>query len=156
MDWTTILPGAAAAALAAVLPPLIAWLGRQTAGTYAANWAAGVGAAAGRVLIALLQARATGPQADLRAVLSAAVQAEADRVMASYATTVRKIGATRADAESRILGELGRMPEVAALLTPPPELRELVARPIAQAVPYSEAYSAPYPIGMPTVAERLG
>jgi hypothetical protein len=160
-EWTTLISGAALAVLGALARYLIGWINRAVETGYLSQWHAGILAAAGRVLLAVLDAIAKDPAADKRALLMEAVRAEADRFMRAYARTANKIGGTRAEAESRLLGELGRMPELAALLAPAAELRELLPAEVSR-------WSEPYPIGTPmqagwplppaptAIADRLG
>ncbi len=138
-DWKEFItlwqPVIAAIVLYVGIPMLQNWLAQQ-------RWGKGAASFAGKAYIALMQARKEKPGTDLKILIADVVREQGLAFAKSYAETATRLGATQADADSRVKGALGDMlakdPTLSVAPTETVTLQE-VRNPPALAVPLRSA-----------------
>ena len=110
MDWSQIIQTALMGLVTAVVLPLAGvMVQRYVKDANLAQFATGAMAAAGRAATVVQAARQANPSAPLASLVDVAARAEAVAMLAGYRDTVTALGATQADAISRVKGELGKL-----------------------------------------------
>lgn len=113
MDWQTIATGVATTIFVAGFPYGL-YLAQQWSNAHIKNaqmkqWADGVMSAAGRGYVAIVAARQASPTTPLVALVRDEAKRQGQQLMLDYAENADKLGATQADAQSRVTGALGVM-----------------------------------------------
>ena len=110
MTWTDIIlaatPIVVSLVLTYVFQPLVA---AHVKDKNLQQWLNGGALAAGRVLNAIVAARAANPTAALEPIIAAAIKAEAENFFKNYQAVAERLGATPDEAQTMIAGKVGQL-----------------------------------------------
>ena len=128
MDWYQI----ANILIPLVFVPLVAWaIKTYSKGKVNEQWANGASAAAGRVVNRVLAQLQQNPQdrTRLAAILAREVAEEAKNFFLAYGTAADTLGAEPKDANTRIMGEVGKIlgPQILNAILAPPQVVNITA-----------------------------
>lgn len=109
MNWTAIAFVILSACAPVALILARQWVNSHVKSQRLRQWADGALSAAGRAYVLLVQLRQANPGAPLDQLVQQAVNRTTQDLMSDYQQTATAIGATTADAASRVKGGLGTL-----------------------------------------------